>query len=312
VQRFRNQSVRLRPLLNFERSEIRDALSFANITWREDASNESEVYYRNFLRKKIIPLWESASPSSLKHGVSLARELLEEDEFALEAWVDRLNLSFEEGEDLELGILRKQPNAIIRRALHRFLMANDKSGILSHSAFEDLLEAVKSKAKKSFSLGKDSYLRIEGDVLRLEYSEADSDWEPCHLIPCIKLYLPDGFCLEAEWIELSDALIREIRDGVFDNIKVAYLAVDEADSPYLIVRLWMNGDRYRPLGSKGMRKLQDIFVDKKISRKVRRRLPIITTAGGDIVWSPSLPPAENVKITTNTRKALRLTYTKVL
>jgi tRNA(Ile)-lysidine synthase len=43
----------------------------------------------------------------------------------------------------------------------------------------------------------------------------------------------------------------------------------------LALRVWRPGDRFRPAGAPGRKKLQDFFVDAKIPREVRGRLPLL-------------------------------------
>jgi tRNA(Ile)-lysidine synthase len=53
----------------------------------------------------------------------------------------------------------------------------------------------------------------------------------------------------------------------------------------LYVRSWQAGDRVHPLGMEGSRKLQDLFVDQKVPRDSRDRIPIFECRG-EIVWIP--------------------------
>ena len=52
----------------------------------------------------------------------------------------------------------------------------------------------------------------------------------------------------------------------------------------LTVRLRRPGDRFRPAGLGGRKKLQDFFIDRKVPRDERDRVPIIVDAGDRIVW----------------------------
>ncbi|MFW5882941.1 MAG: tRNA lysidine(34) synthetase TilS, partial [Verrucomicrobiota bacterium] len=73
------------------------------------------------------------------------------------------------------------------------------------------------------------------------------------------------------------------------------------------VRLWREGDRYRPLGSPGERKLQDCFVDRKIPRNERAIRPILC-AQGEPIWCPGLLPAASARIEAESIDALEITY----
>jgi tRNA(Ile)-lysidine synthetase-like protein len=50
-----------------------------------------------------------------------------------------------------------------------------------------------------------------------------------------------------------------------------------------MLRGWRPGDRFRPLGMSGEKKLQDFFVDAKVPRDQRGRIPLLI-ADGRIAW----------------------------
>jgi tRNA(Ile)-lysidine synthase len=62
----------------------------------------------------------------------------------------------------------------------------------------------------------------------------------------------------------------------------------------LVLRALRPGDRMRPRGGRGSRKLQDLLVDAKIPREHRRGLPALVAGGGagPILFVPGLRPAE--------------------
>lgn len=68
----------LRPLFNLAKSDILNYASNQGLTWREDASNYSDLYTRNIFRNKVIPGLENLMPQ-LKTGLSKsARQVSEE------------------------------------------------------------------------------------------------------------------------------------------------------------------------------------------------------------------------------------------
>ena len=58
-------------------------------------------------------------------------------------------------------------------------------------------------------------------------------------------------------------------------------------NPPLMVRTRKPGDRMRPIGAPGTRKLQDILTDAHVPRHLRDRLPLVF-AGGRLVWVPGV------------------------
>jgi tRNA(Ile)-lysidine synthase len=65
----------------------------------------------------------------------------------------------------------------------------------------------------------------------------------------------------------------------------------------LFVRNRRPGDRFRPLGAPGRRKLQDVFVDRKVPRAERDRVPLIVDADDRIVWVAGLAVAHDCRVT---------------
>jgi tRNA(Ile)-lysidine synthase len=56
----------------------------------------------------------------------------------------------------------------------------------------------------------------------------------------------------------------------------------------LQVRTRLPGDRFRPRGGRGSRKLQDWLVDRKVPRAARDGLLLLADASGRILWIPEL------------------------
>jgi tRNA(Ile)-lysidine synthase len=74
----------------------------------------------------------------------------------------------------------------------------------------------------------------------------------------------------------------------------------------LVVRSRRPGDSFRPLGFHGRKKLQDFFVDAKVQREQRGRIPLIVDAEGRIVWVAGLSVAEDFRVTDRTKAVVIL------
>jgi tRNA(Ile)-lysidine synthase len=64
------------------------------------------------------------------------------------------------------------------------------------------------------------------------------------------------------------------------------------------------GDRMRPRGGQGSRKLSDLLIDAKVARPLRRLLPVLTTVDDEILFVPGLRPAELARPRAATRRWL--------
>jgi tRNA(Ile)-lysidine synthase len=167
VQRLARGRVHLRPLLGLKKDEIVAALRQAGVTWREDSSNAREHFFRNRIRRNVLPLWAEAAQRDAIAGAARSRLLLEEDDVALEFWLDELNLFAQRG-TLALAPLEGKPRALWRRALHRWLMAEPRAGEISRAAFDALLVALEQRKPTRHSLGRIGFAVTDGQELWFE------------------------------------------------------------------------------------------------------------------------------------------------
>jgi tRNA(Ile)-lysidine synthase len=176
VQPMPGGGVRLRPLLTLKKAEISTALRAAGIPWREDASNAGDDYFRNRIRRAVLPAWQRAAHGrDALEGAALARELLDEDDAALEAWLDELR-PLQRGAVLNLAVLAGKPRALWRRALRRWLGATPYHGDLSRQGFATLLAAAMRGRRTRHSLGREGFAVIRPG--RLCYKKTRSPSPP--------------------------------------------------------------------------------------------------------------------------------------
>lgn len=176
VQRIGDQ-FRLRPLLTVRKQEVVARLRESGIPWREDLTNAGRTYFRNRIRHQVLPVWWKAAERDVVAGAALARERLEEDDSALEAWLEELR-PWKRGSMLDLAVLRNRPRALARRALHRWLLAQPLAGELSRQGFEDLLTAVVAGQRTRRSLGSNGFAVIRNGVLCFERAGSRRDRKP--------------------------------------------------------------------------------------------------------------------------------------
>jgi len=167
VQRLADR-VHLRPMLTLKKDEITAALHAAGASWREDRTNIAGKFFRNRIRRGVLPAWQKASGRDAVAGAALARELLEEDDNALERWLDELRPLGRGGSSLKVSRLEGKPRALARRALRRWLAAQPLAGALSRQGFEDLLTAVEVGRPARRSLGGRGFAVIRDGFLRFE------------------------------------------------------------------------------------------------------------------------------------------------
>lgn len=173
IQALPHGRMHVRPLLALKKEEVVTALRQVGVRWREDSTNMREEFFRNRIRRNVLPLWADAAQRDAVAGAARSRLLLEEDDVALEFWLDALNPFLQPGR-LSLAILNGKPRALLRRALHRWLIAEPRAGEISRAGFDALLDAIEGQKKTRHSLGRHGFAMTDGRELWFEPAGKDS------------------------------------------------------------------------------------------------------------------------------------------
>lgn len=83
-----------------------------------------------------------------------------------------------------------------------------------------------------------------------------------------------------------------------------FLDWDKVKGP-LFMRNRRPGDRFVPYGMSGSKKLKDYFIDEKISRDKRDKIPLIVD-GDNIIWIVGYRSSNLYKVTKDTKKVLAI------
>lgn len=310
VQVRRGWPVRLRPLLRWRRAALRSALERAGGMWCEDRSNESLQYTRNRLRLEVLPALEAVFPdrSVAESLLACHRELR-----AVDRWVEeraRVLLAAATSDDASLSraCLKENPLFVQTRVLEMFVRREAGGLEVPARTLEAVLAAGKAVVIQLSPAWKLSASAGAFQLLPGEAAGAPASPVPERVLGLSEdVFLPSGHRLRVEEVTLDRAAREAVLRGDFPPTTAVWLTMPACP---LRVRGWQPGDRYRPLGAPGSRKLQDCFVDAGIEQTRRRSLPLVCDATGAILWVPGLPPAQTHRLEHTTTQALRLTYKK--
>ena len=278
--------VLVRPLLGVGRAELRRYLADGGVPFREDASNADLRVPRNRVRHELLPHLRTYSPrivEALARQADIAR--------ADEAWLShRANqaaadlVSQERGfVELDAAGLAALPPALARRvardALARVEPRRREVGF-------DAIERVRRTAAGGPARTDVPGCRVERAAGRVRLVPRRGRAGPAprpgfayRLAIPGEIAVPEaGVRVRAEVVEAAAGARGDGGGG-----RTALVALPAA-AP-LVVRSWRFGDRYRPLGLGGRsRKLQDLFVDRKVPRDERTRIPLVLDADGRVIW----------------------------
>ncbi len=291
----------VRPLLGASRAEVRDALGRAGLTWREDASNEDGDRLRVSVRHELLPLLREINPR-VDEALARALVLLEGEDALLAEMGDSAATESAEFLNGEVRFDRERMAALpvplrrrtVRAALSR---AFPEVSRLDFAHIETVVRAVApGQAPTDLAEG----LRVFDEYGTMVVARMGEGLDPvalCLLSVPGTVEFGSAGRLTAETVDPSD---------VTCTADSAVIDIDAVRGPLSVGRA-CEGDRMRPLGMTGTKKLSDVFVDAKVPRRVRRAVPVVRD-GDVIVWLAGIRMAEDYKVTPETTRATRLTW----
>jgi tRNA(Ile)-lysidine synthase len=303
----------IRPLLDLTRQDVEAFLRHRGATWREDASNRDLTIPRNRLRHEILPLLERLFNPRLRESLRRTANILREED----AWLEDLTRSHIQACATRLNgrpaLTRASLAALPVAACRRVILAWLREQRLAEESLDfEIVERVRGlllpqAGRGSATLPGNARVRRVGDKIVFEKPALG----PSHAAVAYRAVLPVPGRVRLSgtgWVasaRLAPGITRD-KAGTPGHLpaKASLDAVAIAKSP-LIIRSWEPGDRMRPLGMAGTRKLQDIFTDAKVPRAQRHRIPIVTCRD-IIIWIPGFHIAEGWQVRDATRPAVQL------
>jgi len=281
----------LRPLLGVSRADVEAYASARHLTYRTDASNASDAYLRNRVRHHLLPLLaKEYNPRIVASLAALAR-LMREDESALAEQAASLlaQAGQETGLAMRLSVeaLRGTMPAVARRAFQDAFQAVSRG---EHALTRRHLEALRRLLVRETVVPLPGRLeaRREATAIRIGPSGAPAPGTRDKQVWGVES--SGGFSIRpGAWTRWPPLRCRvRVRGLVAGGRAVRRPPWREILSPLLLeapltLRKWRPGDRFRPLGMSREKKLQDFFVDTKVPRPERARIPLLV-AGGRIAW----------------------------
>ncbi len=309
----------IRPLIETTRAEVIRFLEKEGISYREDSSNQTDKYLRNRVRRHLLPDLLHYNPGALD-GLAKTAEILRAEEDWLEKETARalaeVIVEADEGEEegvispIHVPRLLTLPLAIRRRVIFKHLRELSPEEVTFDHVERLLAELRKSQAswrgEKRISLPGGAAAIRDRDILCFLRTEAAPPTQPDPATLERKLHVPGTTDLEAWGIILDSAVnARSGNEPLPSTDSEAALDFDRTGEN-LFVRSRRPGDRFRPLGLKGTKKVQDFLVDSRVPRHRRDRVPLLLTREGEVAWLIGHRIDDRFKIRPDTRRVLRL------
>ncbi|MCG6839244.1 tRNA lysidine(34) synthetase TilS [Fusobacterium nucleatum] len=289
--KIKNNNV-IRPISEIYKKDILEYLNKNEIQYKIDKTNFENEFTRNSIRLDLIPFIEERYNIKFKDKIfSLIKEIRENNQN------NSLNLS--DYTDSENRIILEKTKFLSnfdkKNLLSLFL--NKKNIEVNRNKIDEVSSLIKSNGTKKIDLDK-SY-RIVKDYTYLYIEDKKEN--------CV--------------INNNVIQVKIPSEQIFDNFKITVSTVENLDIPkqknqYLLdaiyndiieVRYRKEGDRIF-LGEKHSKKIKEIFIDQKIPKDIRDRLPIFLY-NNTIFWIYNVKKAYIPKINKNENKLIKVLIT---
>lgn len=279
-----------RPLLAVRRRELRQYLEQGGLAWREDPSNQELGPLRNRVRRKLMPLAEElVNPRAVEALGRLARLCADEEDYWREQGLrDYEALLRPEGTSLRLetGALAQSPPALLRRLIRMTAqrLTGDPQGLLMHHV-ERIMLLMAGPAGRRLNLPGGLLVFREHGALRFDLESSWQDFT-CRLDGPGWVWLPPL----RQWLAVETG---RQPDKLEARGPSAWLPAGRVAWP-LVIRPPRPGERFRPLGAPGSKRLSRFLIDRKAPLWRRRRTVVVADRRG-IWWAGPWSPAERAR-----------------
>lgn len=302
----------IRPLLCLEREEIEEYLEQDQIPYVIDYTNLTDDYSRNKIRNNILTYAKKEiNNKAIEHITSSVIMLNEIDDFIKKSVNKTYNeIVKEEKNNKEIRIELEEFNKldiVIQKELIRKVIKK-LSGRLK-DIDSSHIQVVIGLTKKQ--VGKENHLPYDIIVIKgynnLIFREVEKNnrqhsnysLKPINLsIPC-NMYIPEiNYTIDIRVIDNEKGITFPSKTYTkwFDYDKI---------SNSLLLRSRQEGDIIQINNKGGTKKLKDLFIDEKIPKEKRNRIPLIAD-GSHIVWVIGGRISEAYKISDNTKTIMEI------
>ncbi len=312
---YKRDGVIIRPLLDTARSDIERYCSDMGLEPRIDSTNSKTIYTRNRIRLTLIPELEKEYNPRIKEAlIRLADQAEEADGLVrsiAEEYIDgcdgsgRIRWNGAEGSLSLDGFDRLHPAA----AKRVFLLCAGRMGLddnISSANLQRMLDTALGGEPAEADVTMGCYvLRTYGRLWFLKRGETVKQIETAVPVP-FEMIEKEGYASISAGngtliMTLDEWDGRQVKELRARGIAVLdYEKLKSADNAS--VRNRRAGDRIRPKGMKGSKKLQDFFTDRKIPRHMRDSMMLI--ADENRILLAGLETSDECAVDENTEKVL--------
>lgn len=286
----------LRPLLSIYRSELEEWLDQSDYKYINDSSNFTLDYKRNKIRHQLMPLLEDIQPNAKKtilrsiHNITEAEKIYDQ---ALDKVKNDIIIEKSSG-SLRIDLTLLHDEQSIKTILFDIMSPYN----FNRTTIEQLIKSLDNSQSGLMFYSTTHRLITDRETLLIHSLDVDSAKMTEFFIQDRDSQITTPVCLHIQQVPYNE--LTEIEK----TKQIAYFDFDKLSFP-LVLRKWKKGDKMKPFGMKGSRKISDIFSDLKYDI-YRKENSWLLCNGDDIIWLIGEKTHDSYKVTNQTKTVYRI------
>jgi len=285
------QHFMVRPLLFATKEEIRDYAYEHQLASREDSSNQEVKYKRNFIRHQIVPQLKKLNPA-IEETIHTSVQFFKQTADIVAEYAQ-----------LKFQLICKEENGQLFINIDLLLKEKQKETLL--------FEWLYNKQFKTSQIQQLTEALVTEDKVGKQFSSAT------HKLVIDRTYIIVKAIIEEEVKEYIISSIDDVKHLPIalkfeETINIAFskskheIYIPFTDSTFpLKLRRWKQGDKFKPFGMDGFKKLSDFFKDQKLSLFEKESVWILENKE-HIIWIVGYRMDDRCKVNEVTKKFLRI------
>jgi tRNA(Ile)-lysidine synthase len=284
----------VRPLLFAKKNALIGFAKENNLDHREDASNATDKYTRNYFRNQLIPGVQKVFPAAednLLDNIERFKEINILYRQSIEALKKKLVVV--KGKEIHIPVLKLLKTEALRTVIYELL----KEHGFTPAQAGDVEKLLQSESGKYADSAVSRVLRNRKWLIVSPLQNAEAAH---YLIEAAEKHVvfPNGKLT----IEKTGA-----SQKIDPDPQRAQVDADQVTFP-LLLRKWKQGDYFYPLGMQKKKKLSRFFIDRKLSLNQKEDTWVIES-NRRIVWIVGLRIDDRFKVTAHTKSLLKIDWT---
>ncbi len=299
----------IRPILGISRKEIELYIKEKEIETVLDKTNLEPIYSRNKVRLELIPyVEENFNPNIVNTLWRTSRISSIDSEFLEEFSKLRYNIIVKNQDKRSIILdgrkLLEEHRSIQQRIIRlAILKINDSLQGITEVQISSVINLL-----LTLGTGREAHLSndivaklIYGDlIIEKGISKSINRYSYKLNFPGLNIINDIGYSFDIKVFDIYE----DFNMNKDKNIK--YFDLDKIKGE-LVVRNRIDGDRIIPFGMRGTKKLKDYFIDEKIPKELRDKIPLIVD-DENILWVVGYRTNDLYKVTKKTKRILSIYY----